>query len=66
MVEGGVSEKVEKSFSTKILLIGVLPALIAALLVIATLFVSGVIPGNGREFDEDGFREQRFKDHPLP
>ncbi len=30
---------------------------ITYLLVIATLFVSGVIPGNGREFDEDGFRE---------
>ncbi len=52
-----VREKGEKSFVTKILLLGVLPAAIAALLVIATLFVSGVIPGSGNDFDEDGFRE---------
>ena len=52
-----VSEKTERSFITKILLIGVLPAAIAALLVIATLFVSGVIPGSGNGFNEDGFRE---------
>ncbi len=57
MAEVGVNEKVERSFSTKILLIGVLPAVIAALLVIATLFVSGVIPGNGSGFNEEGFRE---------
>lgn len=57
MVEGEVSGNVEKSFFTKILLVGVLPAVIAALLVIATLFVSGVIPGNGREFGDSEFQE---------
>ena len=52
-----VSAKVERSFASKVLLVGVLPAVVAALLVIATLFVSGVIPGTGNDFDEARFRE---------
>lgn len=59
MADGEVSNKTEKSLITKVLLIGVLPAMTASVLVLATLFVSGVIPGNGNggEFGEDGFKE---------
>lgn len=59
MADGEVSGKAERSFPAKIFLIGILPALITALVVVATLYVSGVIPGNqsGGNYDENGFRE---------
>ena len=59
MADGEVRSKAERSFTAKIFLIGILPALITALVVVATLYVSGVIPGNqsGANYDENGFRE---------
>lgn len=59
MSDGEVGSKPERSLSSKIVLIGILPALIAALLVLATLYVSGVIPGNSGNagFDESGYKE---------
>ncbi len=58
MADGEVSSKTEKSFTSKIFLIGVLPAISAALIVLATLYVSGVIPGNpSGGFDESSNRE---------
>ena len=58
MADGEVSSKTEKSITSRIFLVGVLPALIAALIVMATLYVSGVIPGSqSGGFDKSGNRE---------
>jgi flagellar FliL protein len=58
MSDGEVRGKAERSFTTKVFMVGILPALIAALIVLATLYVSGVIPGNpGGDFDESGYSE---------
>ena len=46
MTEVDVAEKKELPFISKILLFGVLPAMTAALVVIVTLYISGVFPGN--------------------
>ena len=56
MSDGEVRGNTEKSLTAKFFLIGVLPALITAIIVLATLYVSGVIPDNlsGGDIAENG------------
>jgi flagellar basal body-associated protein FliL len=52
-----VSSKAERTITAKFFLIGVLPAFITALIVLATLYASGVLPGklSGDNYDGNGY-----------